>query len=188
MKKFGLLLGAILLGSCSSSSNQSPNNQRPNASSDSKSTQAIEWAEAGLSVTLLPGWRADVSDANQRTFTGPNNARFSIWITTHKPEADNPSIEDETIEFYNAHKEAGEEDLRYLEVGGVKGVHYLRDEKGKDPQTQDQKHIVWNAQRRHKDSRQVISVSLSAPTNKFAEHRETLYQLLQLIRFSAASG
>ena len=90
-----------------------------------------------------------------------------------------------TKDFFKTHENSGEDDLRYLEVDGVKGVHYLRDEKGWDEsyRPQDQKHITWIAQRKYNGTRQIIMVTLSSPSRNFAKHRETLYWLLQSIRF-----
>lgn len=177
-----IMLMSVLSMSCSSRSSQS----LPSTNVESKDENTIVWSETGLVLTVLPGWKLDNdNDNSQRTFKGPGNARFSVFVTTHTPESSDRSFGDETKDFYENHKDAGEEDLRYLEVNGLKGVHYLREENGFDEnnQPQGQRHIVWNAQRTHKDTRQVITITLSSPSKDFAEYRETLYRLLQSIKF-----
>ena len=147
----------------------------------------------GQILACLSIWRRvwtidnDSDDQGQRTWIGPDNSRFSVRVAPYKPEYGNRSIEDETTTFYEDHKRhGGEEDLRYLEVDGVKGIHYLRDEKGWDRnyQPQDEKLINWNTQRMYRGARQSINVTLSTSSRKFIKSRGTLYGLLQSIKFT----
>ncbi len=182
-----VVLATVFLAGCDTTGSQSSTIPKSNAKPDSKNTQTFVWAETGLSLALTEGWRMDseIDDDSQRRMIGPDNSRFSVRVETYDSKAGNRSIEDETNDFYKTHENAGEDDLRYLEVDGVKGVHYLRDEKGWDEsyQPQDQKHIIWMAQRMYNGTRQIINVTLSSPSRNFAKHRETLYWLLQSIRF-----
>ena len=50
---------------------------------------------------------------------GPNNTRFGVNVSMYEPEYGNRSIEGETNSFYRDHK--GDEDLRFLEIDGVRG-------------------------------------------------------------------
>ncbi len=188
MNTLCLVLATVFLAACHSTVSQSPSNPKSNAAPDSKNTQTFVWGETGLSIALAPGWRLDseVDENRQRRFFGPDNSRLSVWVETYDSRAGNRSIEDETNNFFKTHENSGEEDLRYMEVDGVKGVHYLRDEEGWDEnyQPQDQKYIVWNGQRMYKGTRQIINVNLSSPAKNFTKHRETLYRLLQSIKFT----
>ena len=182
-----VVLATVFLAGCYTAGNQSSTITKSNATPDLKNTQTFVWAETGLSLALTKGWRMDseINDDNQRKMIGPDNSRFSVWVTTYESQFGNRSIEDETNDFYKAHENSGEEDLRYLEVDGVKGVHYLRNDKGWDEkyQPQDQKHIIWNAQRMYNGTQQGINVTISCPSRNFAKDRETLYWLLQSIKF-----
>jgi hypothetical protein len=182
-----VVLATVFLAGCYTTGSQSSTIPKSNATPGSKNTQTFVWAETGLSLALTEGWRMDseIDDDSQRRMIGPDNSRFSVWVTTYESKFGNRSIEDETNNFYKTHENSEEEDLRYLEVDGVKGVHYLRDDKGWDEnyQPQDQKHIIWNAQRMYNGTRQGINVTISSPSRNFAKDRETLYWLLQSIRF-----
>jgi biopolymer transport protein ExbD len=142
--------------------------------------------------TLIQGWRRDLEsdDNSERAWISRDNSRFSVRVAPYKAEYGNGSIEDETNQFYQDHQKGGEADLRYLEIDGIRGVHYLRDEKGFDKNyaPQDEKLIIWNAQRLYKGGRQIINVRVSSPTQDFTKDRDTLYGLLQSIKFTQNNG
>jgi hypothetical protein len=150
--------------------------------------QTITWAEKGLSFTAPKDWRKEeTNDKDKTSWVGPSHAKILIQVSAYKPEYGGASIEDETEEFYESHKKYGEENLRYREIGGVKGVYYLRSEKGWDERShaQDQKLAVWAVQRVYKGERQVIFVHVVSPADSFARDRDMLDDLLQSITFSA---
>ncbi len=182
-----VLAAGFFWAGCYTTGSQSSKTPESNPAPDSKKAQTFVWTKLGLSLAFTEGWRmeSEIDDESQRKITGPDNSRFSVRVTTYESKFGNRSIEEETKDFYKTHENAGEEDLRYLEVDGVRGVHYVRDEKGWDEkyQPQDQRHIVWSAQRNYNGTRQVINVTLSSPSTSFARRRETLYWLLQSIRF-----
>jgi hypothetical protein len=187
MKILWIVLATVFLANCHSAGSQSSSKPKFNTTPETKNSKTFIGAETGLSFALQPNWRMDddTDDNSQRTWRGPNNTRFFVMVMLYTPKAGNRSIEEEMKNFYEAHEGAGEEDLRYLEVDGVNGVHYLRDEKGWDQnyQPQDQRFITWVAQRLYKGKRQTINITLSSPSRNFAKDRETLYWLLQSIRF-----
>ena len=82
-----------------------------------------------MSFIFPKDWHKDdqsiEADGFSFTWRGPNNSMFAAHISMYKSEYGNGTIENETNSFYQDHK--GEEDLRFLEIDGIKGVHYRRD-------------------------------------------------------------
>jgi biopolymer transport protein ExbD len=192
MKSFAIIFLMFLLAGCHSAASNSSSKPQLNANLDPKGTRTFVWTETGMVFTLIEGWRRNFEsdDNSERAWISRGNSRFSVRVAPYKAEYGNGSIEDETNKFYQDHKKGGEEDLRYLEIDGIKGVHYLRDEKGFDKNyaSQDVKVIIWNAQRMYHAGRQIINVTVSSPTQDFTKDRDTLYGLLQSIKFTQSDG
>ena len=151
-------------------------------------TQLVKWTKYGVAVTVPAGWlKTDENDdEGELSYVGPGNLKLSIHVAGYKPEYGGFSIEAETESFYEVHRKYGEEDLRYLEVDGVKGIHYLRDGQTWDARYQmyDAKFVIWNGQWIYKGSRQVVMINMSSPARSFTKDRVTLYQILQSIKFA----
>src|SRR5258708_17927939 len=192
MKSFAIIFLMFLSAGCHSAASNSSSKPHLNANPDLKGTRTFVWAETGMILTLTEGWRRNLEndDNSERAWISRDNSRFSVRVATYKVDNGSGSIEDETNGFYQDHKKGGEEDLRYLEIDGIKGVHYLRNEKGFDKNyaSQDEKRIIWNAQRMYKGGRQIINVTVSSPTQGFTKDHETLYGLLQSIKFTQNDG
>jgi biopolymer transport protein ExbD len=192
MKSFAIIFLVFLLAGCHSAASNSASKPQLNANLDPKGTRTFVWAETGMVFTLIEGWHRNFEsdDNSERAWISTDNSRFSVRVAQYKAEYGNGSIEDETNKFYQDHKKGGEEDLRYLEIDGIKGVHYLRAEKGFDKNyaSQDVKVIIWNAQRMYHGGRQIINVRVSSPTQGFTKDRDTLYGLLQSIKFTQSDG
>ena len=147
--------------------------------------------EQGLSFILPTGWRKDESaeaDDGELAWRGLGKTKLSITVSIHKPEYGGRSIEEETERFYRVHKEGGSEDARLLEIGGVRGVHFLVDGESWEvasgsPRRDFYRFIRWSAQRMYKGERQILSVILSAPVSSFSSQRDTLYGILNSIEF-----
>ncbi len=192
MKHFAIIFLMFLSAGCHSAASNASSKPQLSANFDPQISRTFVWAETGIVLTLIEGWRRDIEsdDNSERAWISRGNSRFSVRVAPYKAEYGNGSIEDETNKFYQDHKKWGEEDLRYLEIDGIKGVHYLRDEKGFDKNyaSQDEKRIIWNAQRMYKGGRQIINVTVSSPTQGFTKDHETLYGLLQSIKFTQNDG
>ena len=203
--RVSVALLALSLAPCSVGCKKSPGNTNVNASrgqysavNDNQAGRRVTLKEQGISFTIPVGWRKDDEsiEADHVSFgwRGPDNARFLLWVSVNKPEDKpeygNRSIEDETNHFYETHK--GDQDLRFLEIDGVRGVHFRRDSEDwnwdalKSGRYQKELHafMKWNAQRMYGDKRQVIGADLSCPARSFAKDQDTLYGILQSIKFT----
>jgi len=192
MKSLAIIFLMILLAGCHSAASNSSSQPQLNANLDPNGIRTFVWAETGMVFTLIEGWRRNFEsdDNSERAWISTDNSRFSVRVTPYKAEYGNRSIEEDMNGFYQDHKKGGDEDLRYLEINGIKGVHYLRAEKGFDKNyaSQDEKRIIWNAQRMYKGGRQIINVTVSSPTQEFTKDRDTLYGLLQSIKFTQSDS
>ncbi len=152
--------------------------------------QTVALNEQGIFFTLPTYWRKEeeTTEADRGRFIwhGPDDTRFSLNISLYKPEYGNRSIEDETNSFYQDHKQGGSEDVRLLEIDGVRGVHFRRDSEGLDKRYQPDmpKSIKFSAQRIYKGQRQIIFIDLSSPARSFPRHQAVLYGILSSIKFS----
>jgi biopolymer transport protein ExbD len=152
--------------------------------------QTVPLKAQGISFTLPADWHKEdestEADSSKFIWRGPDNTRFSLNISLHQPEYGNRSIEDETNSFYQDQRQGGSEDVRFLEIDGVRGVHFRRDWDWFDERSQPemQKLIKWAAQRIDRGKRQIIFADLSSPARSFARHRATLYGILHSIKFT----
>ena len=181
------ILLALSTTGCKAVSKNSSATQRASSNVSQPTGITITWAEKGMSFTVPQNWHRDKMDSEgEMTWVGPDNAKFMIRVGPYKPDYGDASIEDETTKFYESHKRYGEESLRYLEISGVRGVYYLRSDKGWDEHSrpQDQKLTVWAGQRTYKGERQVIFVHVTSPAETFAKDGDVLFGLLQSIRFT----
>jgi len=155
--------------------------------------QSFNLSEQGITLTLPKDWTRDESrEADQGEFgwLGPEKMELSVIVNLYKSEYGNHPIEEETDKFYQDHKAGGSEDVRLLEINGVKGVHFLP---GDDEMTKVRggklekdlyRSIKWASQRMYKDKRQIIFVTLTCPVSSFSKHRETLYSILNSLKFT----
>lgn len=193
---WSLILLTFLLAQCTTAGNLSSNisdnnsgNQNTSADSGKASGQTVRLKEQGISLTLPAGWSKDENcPAGEGEFCwlGPDGTKISFSVSIYKPEYGNRSIEDETNSFYQDHKQGGSEDVRFLEIDGVRGVHFRGDVEDFDesyrPETKELIH--WAAQRMYKGKRQIIFVTLTSPSKSFPAHRDILYGILNSIKFT----
>lgn len=153
--------------------------------------RAFTLAGRGIALTLPAGWRKDAgaeAGAGEYRWLGPGGAELSIAVSSYKLEYGGRPVEEETEEFFKAHKEGGSQDVRFLEIDGVRGVHFLVEDEvwklpGGKPHREFYRFIQWSAQRTYKSQRQVIAVSASAPVQSFGAHRDALYAILASLKF-----
>jgi hypothetical protein len=179
---------------CSSANNvtlsQATGNAKASQQASDKSRsngQTVTLGEQGLSFTLPMDWSKDeqrtVAADGEFAWRGQDSTRLIITINRYKPEYGGRSIEEETDRFYQLHKEGGSEDVRILEVGGLRGVHYLINDENSSDELSKKRTIFWASQYVHKGQRQVLFVNLSSPAKNFAGHRDALYSILNSIKF-----
>jgi biopolymer transport protein ExbD len=203
--RLSVTLLALSLAQCSVGCKKSSGNTNINASrsqyvnDNQAGWRTVTLKAQGISLNIPVGWHKDDEsiEADHVSFgwRGPDNTRFAVSVLMYKPEDKpeygNRSIEDETNSLLRDHK--GDEDLRFLEIDGVRGVHFRRDAKdwidwealkNGRYQRELEKFIKWLGQRTINGKRQGISVDLSCPARSFARDQDTLYGILQSIKLT----
>lgn len=147
------------------------------------SGRIYKWAGTGLTLTLPDHWRrTDDDEPDNRVWAGPGKLTLSIHVAGEKPEWGSIPLDEQTKKFYEDHRKAGEQELRYLIIDGVNGVHYLRAGTGLDNEPQTT--IIWDALREFQGKGQTVFVNLVSPASTFDQNREALYRLLAAIKFT----
>jgi biopolymer transport protein ExbD len=144
--------------------------------------QTISWAEGNISVTVPNGWRKDeVLGQTPQTFRlkGSEEARLSIDLGTEIEATFSP--EDQLKNAYEnlleAQKEGRYEEVRYLDVDGVKGflTRSVDD---------DELWLSWTAFRKRNTKLQYVSIHLNSPRASFTIRRDEFYNILSSIKLS----
>ena len=113
-----------------------------------------------------------------------------LSLRTLTPEdilrAGGDSFEKDLEMFYESHKRGGTEDVRYLEIDGVKGVHFLNDYEGFAPgfKSMQKMSVWWVFQRMYKGQRQLGSISFSVPASDFPKRKAEIYRMIQATKFA----
>lgn len=168
--------------------NGSTDAAQPHPTAQDKATvQTVTISEQGISFGLPKDWQLEDELDNGETginrWRGPNNTKLIITVLEYKPEYRNISIEEAVAQLYEEKKSSGSKDVRFLEIGGVKGVHYLDD---LEVSNDHYEFIKWDAQYMYKGRRRIISVSLACPISNLSKQRDSLYGILHSIKFLQA--
>jgi Biopolymer transport protein len=177
-----IVMLALLTVGCHATAGPATKGETITPNLDSNLTRTYTWAETGLEITLLQGWRRDDdgSSETERWWTTKDSCNFKVSVST---ATSTHTIEDDTAHYYETQK--GSEDLRYINVDGLRGVHFLRSQKSVSLKPQDEKWIFWSAQRMWGDQRQLITVVLTTPTESFEKNSHLLYSLLASLKFDS---
>ena len=139
--------------------------------------QEVKWAEQGLTWTLPSQWRKMTVERTMLNYGAPGNAAFLIV---------NISLMDESFPtdvslkaFYDGaktRKKNGEVDeLRYLEIDGVKGVQFREANPDKPD---DIRRLQWLAYRKFAGQTQMVNIILSSNGKQFPTQQDVLYAIL----------
>lgn len=179
-----LLLSLTFSGTAGVSAGNKTADEPQNATPDNATTgQTVALSEQGISFHLPKDWRNDgeplTSDrAWFQRWNGPDKMVLTVYIADYKPEYKQDSIKDSLNNYYNEQKRGGAKDVRYLEINGVRGVHY------QSPLDEVKTLAVkWGAQYIYKGKRRILEMSLLCPNSNFTSRREELYGILNSIQF-----
>lgn len=158
--------------------------EQQNAPPDNAATgQTVALSEQGISFRLPKDWQNDgeplaTDRAWFQRWNGPDKLVLTVYISDYKPEYKQDSIKDSLNNYYNEQKRSGGKDVRYLEINGVRGVHY-------QSALDEVKTLAvkWGAQYIYKGKRRILEMSLLCPNSNFTTRREELYGILNSIQF-----
>ncbi len=144
--------------------------------------RTITWVEQNISVTVPAGWRkGETWDESSRSFRlkGAENASLSVGLGYETDAVFSPENELARV-FENmkvGQKEGRYEEVRYLEIDGVKGLLSRSVDKGEQT-------ISWIAFRKRGTKLQYVQVFLSTSGPSFNRQPDELYNILSSIKLN----
>ncbi|MDX6694104.1 MAG: hypothetical protein QOF02_1707 [Blastocatellia bacterium] len=137
--------------------------------------QTVTWDQQGITWTLPAGWKKQNVDTKNLLYTAGDGAVLIGSIST----MDDSFPTDISLKaFYDGaktRKKAGEVDeLRYLELDGLRGVQFRESPEKPD----DFKRLQWLAYRKYAGQTQMINLMLSTSNKNFAKHQDEFYAIL----------
>ncbi|HEX8143954.1 MAG TPA: hypothetical protein VF553_15250 [Pyrinomonadaceae bacterium] len=139
--------------------------------------QEAKWDQQGMSWTLPAGWKKQTVETKMFNYGAPGNSAFLIVSISTMAE-DFPT--DISLKAYYdstaTRKKNGEVDeLRYLEIDGVKGVQF-REANPEKPD--DIRRLQWIAYRKFAGQSQMVNIILSGSGKSFPTRQDELYAIL----------
>jgi hypothetical protein len=138
---------------------------------------SVRWDQQGMSWTLPAGWNKQTVETKQFTYGAPGNSAF--LIVSISPMGEDFPTAVSLKAFYDGEvtrKKNGEVDeLRYMEIDGVKGVQF-REVNPEKPD--DIRRLQWIAYRKFAGQTQMVDIILSSNGKNFPARQDELYAIL----------
>ncbi len=139
--------------------------------------QSIKWDQQGITWTFPAGWNKQTVETKQFTYGAPG---YSAFMTASiSPMGEDFPTAISLKAFYDGavtRKKNGEVDeLRYLELDGVKGIQFRES----NPEKPDGiRRLQWMAYRKFAGQTQMVNLILSADGKNFPARQDELYAIL----------
>jgi hypothetical protein len=141
--------------------------------------QEAKWDQQGITWTVPKGWVKDRAETTMFTWRSPSGGDYGFLIANISPmSADFPTdvslkaMYDQTVE----RKKNGQvEDVRWLELDGVKGVA-LREAPPENKE--DPRRIQWITYRKYAGQTQMLILTLNSTGRSFDKWQDALYGIL----------
>lgn len=139
--------------------------------------ESVKWDQQAISWTLPAGWKKQTVETKQFTYGAPGNSAF--LIASISPMGEDFPTAISLKAFYDGEvtrKKNGEVDeLRYMEIDGVKGVQF-REVNPEKPD--DIRRLQWIAYRKFAGQTQMVNIILSSNGKNFPGRQDELYAIL----------
>ena len=139
--------------------------------------QEAKWDQQGITWTVPAGWKKQTVETKMFTYGAPGNSAFLIASISTMDESFPTAISLKA--YYDStatRKKNGEVDeLRYLEIDGVKGVQF-REANPEKPD--DIRRLQWIAYRKFAGQTQMVNLILSGSGKSFPTRQDELYAIL----------
>jgi len=145
--------------------------------------QTIRWENYGITFTVPSDWTKDttLSDredkvgdhiTDEQVWRGAKDQRFELLVDTS--DTDFPASVDEMLEadLKSSSGNSDYQDVRYLEINGVKGLSWR--------QVDDKRYIRWLTYRHYNGKAQMIGTTVVGPKND----AELLIKLMMSIKIA----
>lgn len=177
-----------LQGNTGSGSNSASNSSKGSTTdaekpSLSSAQQAIadkatetKWDEQGMSWRFPSGWKKMDVKKEQFNYNGPDNAFFSVTISTMSNDF---PVDSSLTAYYDEAlqqmRNGKYEKARYLAIDGIKGVEFI--ESPPEDKSGVRRH-QWIAYRNYLGQSQMLNVMLSTTGTVFEKHRDDFPAIL----------
>lgn len=139
--------------------------------------ETVKWDQQGITWTVPPGWKKMTVESKSFNYGAPGNAAFLIASISPMGEDFPTAVSLKT--YYDGavqRKKNGEIDqLRYMEIDGVKGVEF-REANPEKPD--DIRRLQWIAYRKYAGQTQMVNLILSSNGKTFPSRQDELYAIL----------
>ncbi|NNF00639.1 MAG: hypothetical protein HKN25_16600 [Pyrinomonadaceae bacterium] len=130
----------------------------------------LVWDEQGLTWKLPKGWNKLSQSKKMLNYGSPANGFLIVSISSF---AENFPVDISLKAFYDSHirraKDGEIEDVRYLEIDGVKGVEFIE---SMPEDKSDARRHQWIAYRRYNGQVQMLNVIVSTKGSNFESRRD----------------
>jgi hypothetical protein len=141
--------------------------------------QEAKWDQQGITWTVPKGWVKEKADSTIFNWRSTGGGDFQFLIVSISPMGESFPTDISLKAFYDAavtRKKNGEvEDVRWLELDGVKGVSFR--EAMPDDQ-EDPRRLQWMTYRKYAGQTQMVNMILSTKGRNFDKSLDTLYGVL----------
>ncbi|HEY0406695.1 MAG TPA: hypothetical protein VGC89_13270 [Pyrinomonadaceae bacterium] len=135
--------------------------------------QSVNWDQQGIAWTLPANWKKQNVETKNLLYTAGDGAVLIANISTFDDSF--PTDLKYTYEGARTRKKDGEiDELRYLELDGLRGVQFRESPEKPD----DFKRLQWLAYRKFAGQTQLINLMLSTSNKNFAKHQDEFYAIL----------
>jgi ABC-type Fe3+-hydroxamate transport system substrate-binding protein len=137
--------------------------------------QTASWDQQGITWTLPANWKKQNVETKMLTYSAGDGAVLIVSISTMDESFPTDISLKATYDGTKTRKKNGEVDeLRYLEIDGVKGVQFRESPEKPD----DFKRLQWLAYRKFAGQTQLVNLMLSTSNKNFAKHQDEFYAIL----------
>src|SRR2546427_6379129 len=141
--------------------------------------EEIKWSKQGMSWTMPPKWTKVTDERTSFALRSPGSWDAANLIVSISPMADNFPMDVSIKAYYDGAKtrlKNGELDqLRWLEIDGVKGVQFREATPDKPDGI---RRMNWIAYRTYAGQPQQVNIILSSSGKGFPDHENAIYGVL----------
>lgn len=139
--------------------------------------QTAEWDQQEISWTVPQKWKKFTAESQSFMWRSPGSWDAASLIVSVAPMAADFPAEVSLNAYYDSFKRDKQKysDVRWLKLGGVKGVVFRE----AAPESSDApQRLQWIGYRDYKGQKQYVTIMLASQGKYFAQHEDTMYGVL----------
>ncbi|HEX8492432.1 MAG TPA: hypothetical protein VF658_06290 [Pyrinomonadaceae bacterium] len=137
--------------------------------------QTVNWDQQGITWTFPAKWKKMDVKTEQFTWSSGDGGFMTVTIS---PMGESFPADIGLKAIYDQGKDLKKQgkidELRYLELDGLKGVQYRESPESGD----DHKRLMWQAYRKYAGQTQLVNVNISSYKKDFPKHQDEFYAVL----------